>query len=258
VSGRNSRESRRRALEEARQAQQRRKRTRRIAIWGGAVAIAAGTGIGLGLGLSGSSPGSPGSAGSPSYAALSSLGPLGADPAQGALGAEQVPVPSAAALAAPSAATAGQSIDGIGCDTSEQPAFHIHTHLTIFVNGQQRQVPAGIGIPDAVAEQTANGPFVNSGKCFYFLHTHAPDGIIHIESPVEKTYTLGEFFDEWQQPLSSTRVGPAQGKVTAIVNGAVYRGDPRDIPLGSHENVTLEVGTPLLAPESINWSVTGL
>ena len=53
-------------------------------------------------------------------------------------------------------------------------------------------------------------------------------------------------------------MGPARGKVTAIVNGEVYRGDPRDIPLGSHEDVTLEVGTPLLAPESINWSVTGL
>jgi hypothetical protein len=257
VSGRNSRESRRRALEEARQSQLRRQRTRRIAVWGGAIAVVAAAGTGIGLGLSGSSPGSPSSPSS-SYAALSSLGALGADPAPGALGPEEVPVPSAPALAAPSAATAGQSIDGIGCDTSEQPAFHIHTHLAIFVDGQQRQVPAGIGIPGAVAEQTASGPFVSSGKCFYFLHTHSPDGIIHIESPVVKTYTLGEFFDEWQQPLSASQVGPATGKVTAIVNGEVYRGDPRGIPLGSREDVTLEVGTPLLAPESINWSVTGL
>jgi hypothetical protein len=259
VSG-NSRESRRRALDEARRAQQQRKRRMRIAIGGGAVVVVAAAGIGTGLALSGSSPGSPAgsSAGSASYAALSSLGHLGAGPAQGAPGAEGVPVPSAPALAAPSAATAGQPVDGIGCDTSEQPAFHIHTHLAIFVNGQQRQVPAGIGIPDAVAEQSPNGPFVSSGKCFYFLHTHAPDGIIHIESPVVRTYTLGEFFDEWRQPLSSSQVGPARGKVTAIVNGEVYRGDPRDVPLGSHEDVTLEVGTPLLAPESINWSASGL
>lgn len=251
MSERNSRDNRRRALEEARQAQQRRKRTRRVAVWGGAVVVAAAAGVGIGIGLPGSSPGS-------SYAPLSSLGTLGAGPAPGALGAEDVPVPDAPVLAAPSAATAGQSIDGIGCDTSEQPAFHIHTHLTIFVDGKQRQVPAGIGIPDPVAEQTAKGPFIASGKCFYFLHTHAPDGIIHVESPVVKTYTLGQFFDEWQQPLSSGQVGPAKGKVTAIVNGAVYRGDPRDIPLGSHENVTLEVGTPLLTPVTIDWSITGL
>ena len=255
MSGHSSRENRRRALEEARQSQRRRKRTLRVAVWGGAAVIAAGAGTGIGLSLSGSSP-APGPG--PSYAPLSSLGTLAADPAQGALGPEAVPVPDAPVLAAPSAATAGQSIDGISCETSEQTVFHIHTHLTVFVDGAQRQVPAGIGIPDAASEQTAKGPFVASGKCFYFLHTHSPDGIIHIESPVQRTYTLGEFFDEWQQPLSSGQVGPAKGKVTAIVNGKVYTGDPRDVPLGSREDVTLEVGTPLLAPESINWSVTGL
>jgi hypothetical protein len=223
-----------------------------MAAWGGAVVVAAGAGIGIGLGLSGASSGSP------SQESLSALGTLAAAPAPGPLGPEKVPVPPAPALAAPSAATAGQTIDGISCDTSEQTLFHIHTHLTIFVNGQARQVPAGIGIPDARAGQAQGGPFVDSGKCFYFLHTHAADGIIHIESPVQRTYTLGMFFDEWRQPLSSTQVGPATGKVTAIVNGKVYQGDPRDIPLGSHENVQLQVGTPLVAPQSINWSITGL
>lgn len=222
------------------------------AIWAGAAVVAIGAGVGIGLGVSGSSSGSP------SYVPLSTLGTLAADPPQGALGPEDVPIPSVPVLAAPSAATAGQPIDGIGCDPTEQLKLHIHAHLTIFVNGQQRQVPAGIGIPGAVAQPAKGGSFIYSGKCFYFLHTHADDGIIHVESPVVKTYTLGEFFDEWQQPLSPTQVGPAKGKVTAIVDGEVYNGDPRDIPLGSHEDITLEVGTPLLAPENINWSITGL
>ena len=125
-------------------------------------------------------------------------------------------------------------------------------------NGQQRQVPAGIGIPGAVAQQTQAGPFVDSGSCFYWLHTHAADGIIHIESPVQRTYTLGELFDEWGQPLGPGQVGQAQGKVTVIVNGQVFKGNPRDVPLGSHENLQVEVGTPLVAPETINWSNTGL
>ncbi|HEY0938097.1 MAG TPA: hypothetical protein VGD91_30680, partial [Trebonia sp.] len=217
----------------------------------------AGAGLGIGLSRSGSG-GGPAPAAAGSYSPLSSLGPLTAAPSPGALGPEQVPVPVTAALAATSAATAGQAVDGISCQTSEQTVFHIHTHLTIFVNGQPRQVPAGIGIPGAVATQTQAGAFVNSGSCFYWLHTHAADGIIHIESPVQRTYTLGEFFDEWGQPLGPAQAGPARGKVTVIVNGKVFPGNPRNAPLGSHENLQVEVGAPLVMPETINWSPTGL
>jgi len=264
VSGQSSRERRRQAIEQARQAENQRRRRIRLAAWGGALVVLAGTGVGLGLGLSGGSSGGSPSAGTPGtasaagYAPLSTLGTLTAAPAPGPMGPESVPIPNAPALAGPSAATAGQAIDGISCDTSEQTLFHIHTHLTIFVNGQQRQVPAGIGIPDAQAQQTQSGPFVDSGACFYWLHTHAADGIIHIESPVQRTYTLGEFFDEWGQPLGPDQVGPAKGKVTAIVNGKVFTGNPRNVPLGSHENLQLDVGTPLVTPETINWSITGL
>jgi hypothetical protein len=262
VSGPSTRDRRRRALEEARLAQQRRKRRLRLAAWGGAVVVAA-AGIGIGFGVSGSGRGPAGATASggtstASYRPLSSLGPLTTAPPPGPLGPESVPVPAAAALAGTSAATAGQAIDQISCQASEQTLFHIHTHLTVFVNGQQRQVPAGIGIPGAVAAPTAAGPFIDSGTCFYWLHTHAADGIIHIESPVQRTYTLGEFFDEWGQPLGPDQAGPARGQVTVIVNGKVFPGNPRDVPLGSHENLQLEVGKPLVAPETINWSATGL
>jgi hypothetical protein len=254
VSERTSRESRRRAVEQARKQEAQRKRRRRLAAWGGAAVVLAGLGAGLGFALpSGSS--APDSA---HYAALSTLGPLKAAPAAGVMGPERVPIPAAQALAGTSAATSGQAIDGISCQTAEQTVFHIHTHLTIFVHGQQRQVPAGIGIPHAVAQQTSAGPFVDSGSCFYWLHTHAADGIIHIESPEQRTFTLGDFFDEWNQPLSAGRVGSAKGAVTVIVNGKVWTGSPRNVPLGSHENLQVEVGAPLVAPETINWSITGL
>jgi hypothetical protein len=225
--------------------------------WGvavGAVVVVAAAGTGIGLAVSGGNGGDDGAG----YLPLSTLGSLTAAPAPGTLGPEGVPIPSAPVLAGTSAATTGQTIDGISCETSEQTVFHIHTHLTIFVNGQPRQVPAAIGIPGAVAQQTKAGPFIDSGTCFYWLHTHAADGIIHIESPVERTYTLGEFFDEWGQPLGPGQAGPAKGKVTVIVNGKVFKGNPRDVPLGSHENLQLDVGTPRIAPETINWSNTGL
>ena len=70
--------------------------------------------------------------------------------------------------------------------TSEQTIFHIHAHLTVVVDGAARQVPAAIGIPGAQPQSAAQGPFISSGTCFYWLHTHAADGIIHIESPVRR------------------------------------------------------------------------
>jgi hypothetical protein len=252
---RDKRENRRQAIAAARKAEARRRRRRRLAAWGGAAVVLAGVGTGIGLAVPG---GGSGAAVAGHYAALSTLGTLRAAPAAGPMGPERVPVPPVPALAQPSAATAGQPVDGVSCQTSEQTVFHIHTHLTIFVNGQARQVPAGIGIPGPAAQQTAAGPFIDSGHCFYWLHTHAADGIIHIESPVHRTFTLGDFFDEWGQPLSATRVGPARGPVTAIVDHRVWLGNPRTIPLGSHENLQLEVGTPRVTPETINWSITGL
>ncbi len=69
------------------------------------------------------------------------------------------------------------------CQAGEQTVVHVHTHLTIFVNGKAQVIPYGIGIPGFQAVQTAQGPFVETGSCFYWLHVHAYDGIIHIESP---------------------------------------------------------------------------
>jgi hypothetical protein len=51
-----------------------------------------------------------------------------------------------------------------------------------------------------------------------------PDGVIHIESPVKRTYTLGELFDIWGQSLDHDRLGAANGPVTAFFNGRVFTG----------------------------------
>ncbi|MFI5269144.1 MAG: hypothetical protein ACHQ7M_17355, partial [Chloroflexota bacterium] len=67
-------------------------------------------------------------------------------------------------------------------------------------------------------------------------------GVIHIESPNEQPYTLGNFFDMWQQPLSASQAGPATGPLTAYVNGQRYQGDPRQIQLAAHAMVQLDVG----------------
>jgi hypothetical protein len=186
--------------------------------------------------------------------ALSSLGNLDPAPAAGPLGPERVPIPHARPLAPPRLLANGQQIDGITCQSSEQVLFHIHAHLTIFVHGAPRQVPAGVGIaPPYEVERATVGAFVARATCFTWLHTHSADGIIHTESPITRTYTLGDFFDIWGQALSRRQVGPAHGSVTALFNGRVYAGDPRQIPLLAHAQIQLDVGQPLIAPERITF-----
>jgi hypothetical protein len=111
-----------------------------------------------------------------------------------------------------------------------------------------------VGITPPTNEQnSAEGPFIASGGCFYWLHTHTQDGVIHVESPTQKTYTLGNFFDIWQQPLSSTQVSTALGNVVAYVNGKQYKGDPRSIPLTAHAVIQLDVGSPNVPPKSFTF-----
>src|ERR1044071_10295818 len=74
-------------------------------------------------------------------------------------------------------------IDGIKCDKTEHFNFHYHAHLSIFVNGSSYLVPGGIGIEPS--------------DCIYWLHTHDDSGIIHIESPQNDTFNLGQFLKVW-------------------------------------------------------------
>ena len=244
-----NKESARERLARERAEQARRRRRRPWLIAGGAAIVVIAAVIAITLAVTG---GSSGGGGLP-LAPLSTLGTLQPAPAAGPTGPEGVPVPAGPALASTATGATGQPVDGISCQTSEQTVFHIHAHLTIFVNGAARQVPAGIGIPGAQATQSPQGPFIETGTCFYWLHTHAADGIIHVESPIQRTYTLGNFFDIWGQPLGPDQVGPAQGHVTAIYNGQVWQGNPRDIPLNAQVQIQLQVGTPLVTPEQITF-----
>jgi hypothetical protein len=170
------------------------------------------------------------------------------------LGPEGVPIPTAPLLARAASPAPGQSVDGIACGPTEHVVFHIHAHLTIFVRGAARVVPFGIGIaPPLEVEQTQAGLYAAGGQCFSYLHTHAADGIIHVESPVQRVYTLGDFFDVWKQPLTRNRVGSAAGPVTAFLNGRRYSRDPRAIPLRAHAQIQLDVGRPIVAPQSITF-----
>jgi hypothetical protein len=173
----------------------------------------------------------------PSAPVVASPAPAGASPAAGGVLTAQEVKP-------------GDAFNGISCDQHESMLFHIHPHLAIYANGQPVQVPHGIGIgqPQNVV-RTAEGPFVNGGSCFSWLHTHTQDGIIHIESPVTRAFTLGDLFAVWGQRLTPTQVGSYQGQVFAYVNGEKVSGDPAAIPLTDHAVIQLNVGNDSPPPQ---------
>jgi len=174
------------------------------------------------------------------------------------LGPEGIPLEAGPALASAATTTPGGAVDGVQCAPIEQLVYHIHAHLQVYVDGHPRALPAAIGLIGPVAEQTTYGPFYGAERCYYWLHTHAGDGVIHIESPSVRVYTLGNFFDEWRQPLSRTQVAGAKGKVTAFLNGKPWTQPPRAIPLLPHASIELDVGEPTVSPQVISWAGTNL
>ena len=137
-----------------------------------------------------------------------------------------------------SAGGQGAPVDGISCDTTT-PIQHIHVHLTLIANGQQRAIPIAIGVGNPFILQN----FVVAAGCFYWLHTHDATGIVHIEAPVTTTFNLGQFFAVWGEPLSSSNVAGFSGTVTAYVDSTLYTGDLGAIDFQERRQITLIVGT---------------
>ncbi len=256
-------ENQRRA-EERRRAEQRAKRMRiGIRVGGALVVIAAAVLIITQVTGGGGSTAVPPQFKNPHVAVSpipASMSASWVQPPAGTPGPEGIPIPSGPKLATLVNAATGQTVDGVQCQAGEQTVVHVHTHLTIFVDGKEQVIPYGIGIPGFQAVSTPEGDFVETGNCFYWLHVHALDGIIHIESPsTTTTFNLGQFFDEWGIPLSTTQVGPATGKVTVFFTSpgkkpGLYTGNPRNLPLGDHYQIQLDVGTPIVAPFKVtNW-----
>ncbi|MCZ4499020.1 MAG: hypothetical protein JWQ74_1573 [Marmoricola sp.] len=154
-------------------------------------------------------------------------------------------------LLAPAAAT-GRPVDGLACGPPHV-AFHIHAHLAVYVDGALRPIPAGIGMVDPKPTNTRTGPLLEHPKCYYPLHVHAQDGVIHAEGTEPQAYTLGEFFDIWGQPLSLSRVGPYRGRVSVFVDGSPGVGDPRKLVLAPKQVITLVVGQGV-TPAPVDWS----
>lgn len=103
----------------------------------------------------------------------------------------------------------------LSCTTDMATTYHIHPQLSIFVDGVPEVLPANIGIVSG---------------CMHPLHTHDADGIVHVESPVKRDFTLADFYAVWEQSIYR------QGyDVNVIVDGEVI-----DLPDGGIDAIVLE------------------
>jgi len=112
----------------------------------------------------------------------------------------------------------------------ERLAEHVHTHVTITDGDEPVVIPGDIG--HSAAQRFAAE-----------VHTHDTSGIVHVESPERRTFTLGQFFDEWGVSLGPAHVGGLHGDLTVWVDGHRSYGNPRSIPLRDLEQVDLVVTT---------------
>jgi hypothetical protein len=135
----------------------------------------------------------------------------------------------------------------------EGQVVHIHQHLDVYASGKKVTIPAQIGI--------------DAGEAFISdLHTHDPRGIMHVESPTQRSFTLGQFFAVWGVPLSASCIGSLceQGdrKLRVWVNGDEVKADPTRIVLAEHQEIAIAYGTnaqvPDPVPDSYDFAAAGL
>lgn len=126
------------------------------------------------------------------------------------------------------AAKAGLPLGAMGT------AEHYHVHLDILVDGKPVSVPANIGVDPTTGAMS-------------YLHTHTPDGLVHIEAGTRgQPFTLGQLFTQWDVRLAPTRLGGLRAgggnRLAVYVNGKQVGGDPALVRLRPRQQITLVYG----------------
>ena len=88
----------------------------------------------------------------------------------------------------------------------DQLAYHWHTTLKVYSGSTQIMIPANVGL---------------SAVCVEPLHTHDTSGTIHIETDVNRVYSIGDFYRVWgksfdsptQMNVNGTAVSPSPSVV---------------------------------------------
>lgn len=139
----------------------------------------------------------------------------------------------------------------VQCQPVEQLANHFHARLTIVEAGNAVTVPANVGI---------------QSSCIYWLHTHDTSGVIHVETPLSEfatTFTLGDFFSVWREPIDASHAGPASVGAGESMRVWVQAGpsddakqwsrNPATIPLHDCESISIDIGSGAAGPPAYDF-----
>jgi hypothetical protein len=137
----------------------------------------------------------------------------------------------------PDGSGTGKSIDGIDCAAASSVTYHVHSLVSLYKDGVRVGLPQEIGLRG----------------CTYEMHTHDRTGIVHMEAPAAKPFTLGQFFSVWGKDISKANVaGLANPRYYLIQNQKItpYTGDPRAILFSRHLEILIIVGkAPAVVPQ---------
>ena len=143
----------------------------------------------------------------------------------------------------------GQPVAGLECLQNMPEDYHVHTHLTVYLNGEALAIPQNIGIE--------SGP----PRCFYTIHTHDHSGKLHVEAAAPGTFTLGQFFAIWGETLNSTTLADLTGMPVVVyvtdegdTSATKVEDNWSDIALESHREITIQVGTAITEIPVYTWS----
>ena len=156
----------------------------------------------------------------------------------------------------------GDKTASIPCRPTEYlDNYHVHFYLGIIADHRQVAVPGGIGL--VKPGKPANG-FIETAKCFYYIHTHDASGTVHIEVPRNLPYSaikynLGQMLSIWGISHGHHNFGPFKGNDSSVYRNrsaqqvtvssyAAYTKSFEKIQLQSHEAIWIVIQkTPMAA-----------
>lgn len=86
-----------------------------------------------------------------------------------------------------------ERVGELGFPPVRDESYHAHALLSVFRNGEQIPVPADLGYDERGAHTS--------------LHTHTPDGVIHMEADGPYPYQLAHVMTTWGVAFDSNRLG---------------------------------------------------
>jgi hypothetical protein len=111
--------------------------------------------------------------------------------------------------------------------------MHIHPLISVSVNGQPIIIPENVGIDNTLWKDHSLDEYGMQGMSP--LHTHDSSGTLHVESTVNRDYTLGEFANVWGG------LDTGSGKILKVTINGQPISDWKNHILKDKEKVSFEI-----------------